>query len=68
MPKESASPALDRLLRWQAAGGEWRVLDRSQEAVLVSLCRCDGGEEVDRFRSAEPALLTHLEGRTGSDD
>lgn len=44
---------LDRILRWEQAGGEWRVSDESDTAITVSLLRCDGGEEVDRLRSSE---------------
>lgn len=49
--------------RWEDAGGEWRVVARTATTVTVALCRCDGGEEVDRFTSADPALLTFLDGR-----
>ncbi|PZF81148.1 hypothetical protein [Jiangella anatolica] len=51
------------LTRWEDAGGEWRVVARTAGAVTVALCRCDGGEEVDRFTSADPALLEFLAGR-----
>ncbi|OMH25130.1 hypothetical protein BKD30_06595 [Tersicoccus phoenicis] len=55
-----ATPDLDRLLRWTDAGGTWEVVHRAENHVTVALCRCDGGEEADRFRSAEPALLAFL--------
>lgn len=51
------TPDLDRLRRWEDAGGTWEIVHRTQNEVTVALCRCDGGEEADRFRSAEPALL-----------
>lgn len=63
----SATPAssddLDRLLRWQAAGGTWQVTRRSQAALTVALLRCDGAEEADRFTSGDQALLGHVAGR-----
>lgn len=49
--------------RWEDAGGEWRIVARTATEVTVALCRCDGGEEVDRFTSADPALLAFLAGR-----
>jgi hypothetical protein len=61
----TASPSgLERLRRWEDAGGHWRVLVRATGRVVLALERCDGGEEVDRFESAEPELLDYLAGRT----
>lgn len=51
---------LDRLLRWEGAGGTWQVLARHRDSVTVALCRCDGGEEVDRFTSGDRDLLARL--------
>ncbi len=59
---------LDRLRRWEDAGGTWRVTARRAETVTVALCRCDGGEEVDRFSTADPAVIGHLGGRETSED
>ena len=39
-----------------------------RDSVTVALCRCDGGEEVDRFSSDDPELLSYLAGRASSDD
>jgi len=64
----AATEFLDRLRRWELSGATWHVLHRTPESVLVSLCRCDDGEEVDRLRSTDPAALAALRGRTGSDD
>jgi hypothetical protein len=30
--------------------------------VTIALMRCDGGEEVDRFTSADPRLLAFVDG------
>ncbi len=58
---------LARLRRWEDAGGTWQVLARRPDGVIVSLCRCDGGEEADRFTTADPAVLAHLGDRDRSD-
>lgn len=59
----AASADLDRLLRWEDAGGTWRVLGRRRDGVILSLCRCDGGEEADRFSTGDPGVLEHVAGR-----
>ncbi len=64
----TGSQALARLRRWEDAGGTWRVLARTDASASVSLCRCDGGEEVDRIVSEEPALADFLNGRSSSDE
>ena len=56
------------LARWEAAGAVWRVVARDGDAVTVALCQCDGGAEVGRLTSADPALHRYLAGRTRSDD
>jgi hypothetical protein len=43
------------------------VLTRSRESVTVALCTCDGGDEVDRLTSSDPAVLDFLAGRDTSD-
>lgn len=58
--------ALDDLLRWEAAGGTWQVVGRNGQAVTVSLCRCDGGEEAARVTSDEPELLEWLDRSTSA--
>lgn len=58
----SASEDLLRLTRWEDAGGTWEVLALRDGRVTIALCRCDGGEEADRFTSADPALIAHLRG------
>ncbi len=51
------SPDVARLTRWVDSGGTWRVAARRPGWVLLSLLRCDGGEEADRFASDDPRLL-----------
>lgn len=52
---------LDRLLRWEVAGGTWHLAGRSDTTATISLCRCDGGEEVERIVSDDPGLLAYLD-------
>ncbi len=54
------------LQRWEDAGAHWAVIDRHAQSVTVGLYRCDGGEEVDRFTSHDPALLEFVRGRESS--
>ena len=65
---DDVSQDLLRVTRWEVSGGVWQVLSRSERGAVVSLRRCDAGEEVERFSSSDPALLTHLAGRTRSDE
>lgn len=62
--KESAD--VERLRRWEDAGGTWQVVARSGPSVTVALRRCDGGEEVDRFTSIDRLLVDYLGGRASS--
>lgn len=59
---------IEVLRRWQDSGALWRVLHRSADAVTVGLFECTGGQEVDRFTSADQALLRFLGERTSSED
>ncbi len=63
-----SSADLERLLRWEVSGGAWRVEARTGERLTMSLLRCDGGEEADRFVTGEPDVLAHVSGRDRSDD
>ncbi|MEV0670457.1 hypothetical protein [Mycobacterium sp. NPDC050441] len=56
------------LQRWQDSGAHWRVLSRTVDSLTISLLRCDGGEEVDRFTSSDPRLLEFVGVRTASDE
>jgi hypothetical protein len=59
---------LARLKRWHDAGGTWRVVAREPRAITVALCRCDAGEEVDRFRTDSPDLIAYVGDRASSED
>ena len=58
---------MDVLTRWQGFGAVWRVVSSDASGVTIALCRCDGGEEVDRFTSDDRSLLMFLSGRTSSE-
>ncbi len=53
---------VERLTRWRAAGGEWRVLGRTPGSLTVALLTCDGGEEMDRIVSSDPAFVAYVDG------
>ncbi|WP_101948934.1 hypothetical protein [Mycobacterium sp. 3519A] len=54
------------LQRWQDSGAVWQVISRTEDRITVGLLRCDGGEEVDRFTSDDPALLAFIGDRWSS--
>jgi len=58
---------LDTLRRWEAAGGAWYVASSADDHVTISLCRCDGGEEVDRLTSRDRTLLEYVAARPSSE-
>lgn len=51
------------LERWEAHGGTWQVVHRAADRVTVAMCRCDGGEELDRVTSDAPEVLALVAGR-----
>ncbi|MEU8610924.1 hypothetical protein AB0C29_23335 [Actinoplanes sp. NPDC048791] len=57
------SEALERLRRWEESGATWRVLVRTPESVELALLSCDAGEEMDRLRTTDPAVLDHVDAR-----
>jgi hypothetical protein len=56
------------LQRWEDLGAVWRVIGQGRRGVTVALCRCDGGEEVERLTSDDADLLAYLAGRTSSEE
>jgi hypothetical protein len=62
------SDALAHLRRWEDSGATWRVVVRTPDSVEIALLTCDAGEEVDRLRSADPAVLAHIGDRSRSED
>ena len=65
MNSDEADP-VETLRRWEEFGAVWEVVHRTPEQAVVSLRRCDGGEEVSRLVSEDPRLLAFLDDhRTG---
>ena len=60
---ETGRDPLGELLRWETAGGSWHTEEGPAGQVTVVLCRCDGGEEVERLVSSDPALRAYVESR-----
>ncbi len=56
------------LQRWEDSGAVWRVIGRSPTGVTVALLRCDAGEEVGRFTSADARLVAFVGDRDSSED
>ena len=59
-------PVVETLRRWESAGGHWRVLSRNPAGLIVALVRCDGGEEMHRIASSDPALSAYIGDRETS--
>ena len=66
-PRNVRESALETLQRWETAGGHWEVLSHSPAGLIVALLRCDGGEEVHRFTSSDPDLVTYIGDRETSE-
>jgi hypothetical protein len=56
------------LTRWQDSGAVWQIIARKADSVTVALMRCDGGEEMDRFTSDDPRLLSFIGDRQSSEE
>lgn len=65
---ETVRDRVDELQRWEDSGAHWRVARRTDRAVTVAMLTCDGGEEVDRFTSGDPLLLSYIGDRYSSED
>jgi len=66
-PRRSDDP-IQRLTRWQDAGGHWQVVGGAGGGVTIALKSCDGGEEMARFSSTDPDLLAFVGDRQSSDE
>ncbi|MCF6387054.1 hypothetical protein L2K20_08715 [Mycobacterium sp. MBM] len=58
---------VEELRRWEDSGAHWQVLTRTADRLTIALLRCDGGEEVERLDSGDPALLAYIGSRDRSD-
>lgn len=59
------APGMAELLRWEQAGGIWRVVTVRPDWVELALLSCDGAEEMARLGSADPQLITYVSGAAG---
>jgi hypothetical protein len=58
--------AADRLLRWERAGGTWRVIAQSPAGALtIALDTCHG-EEMEQLTSDEAGLVALVGARSSS--
>jgi hypothetical protein len=56
---------VEHLDRWVLSGAHWRVLDITNQLVVVELCACTG-EPVERRQSDDPVVISYL--RTARSD
>jgi len=56
------SKVVDLLIRWEESGGTWYAVGTTE----VALCRCDGGEIVERLRVEDEETAAYLRGRPAS--
>jgi hypothetical protein len=64
---DSAAGDLRQLQRWEDSGAHWRLISRAGGRLVISLCRCDGGEEAAQLASSDPDLLSYVGDRVGSE-
>ena len=57
------SSVVDQLLRWELSGGTWYAVGAGE----VALCRCDGGEVVERLVVDDEETAAYLRDRPASD-
>ena len=57
-----ASADLERLLRWESAGGAWEVIGIRDGYVDLNLLTCGRDEVMGRLRSGEADVLEHVSG------
>jgi len=53
---------VNQLLRWELSGGTWYAVGTTE----VALCRCDGGEVVDRLPVEDEETAAYLRDRPSS--
>ena len=59
---QGSAEVIARLRRWRDHGGTCALSEPTpQGSVVISLLRCDGGEEADRLTTNDPAVLAWLE-------
>jgi hypothetical protein len=56
------SDVVDQLIRWEESGGTWYAVGTTE----VALCRCDGGEIVERLQVDDEETAAYLRERPAS--
>jgi hypothetical protein len=56
------SDVVDQLIRWEESGGTWYAVGTTE----VALCRCDGGEIVERLQVDDEETAAYLRERAAS--
>ncbi len=51
---------MERLARWRDAGGAWTLTAQTPTSITVGLLTCDGGEEMERIVSDDPAFVAYV--------
>ncbi|WP_183100602.1 hypothetical protein [Nocardioides pelophilus] len=55
-----ASEDLERLLRWESAGGTWELVGSRSDGIELDLLTCARDEVMERLRSDEPDLRAYV--------
>ena len=63
----SAGDLVERLRRWERAGGIWRVMGRAPDGMLAVELETCSGEPMEQFTSADSELLAYIGTRDMSD-
>jgi hypothetical protein len=58
-PVRAEALTIERLERWTESGAHWRVVEITDEHVVIDMCACTG-EPVERIRSRDAAVLAHI--------
>lgn len=62
-----ADNLIGELTRWSDSGAVWRVVYRTSDRAVVALFSCDGGEEMQRMSTVDPAVLRWIGDRTDNE-
>ena len=65
--RSAADSPLRVVQRWEDSGAGWAVRSRGGGRLVLALLTCDGGEEVQRVESSDPALLAWVGDRQTHD-
>jgi len=63
----SAGSLIERLQRWERAGGIWRVMGRADDGTLVVELETCSGEPMEQFTSGDTGLAAYIGDRDMSD-